>query len=1531
MKESGKKTIGQEVEAYDDKHKKLRMRNISLGIMAVVVCIGVGLGLRMYGHAVTDGDVDGLVVETLAGEAVSGGDAADVTGAEQTADAETVTDAADATAATGAETLASDANAAAQETALTYELTERVYNDAEVTITVSYDADAKIPDQAELVVKKLTGNAFDQAVSDAEDALDGGQKYIEDSTYAYDISFRYDGEEIEPETSVNVTFAFKNDVYEDGDSLTMVHLGETETEVNEEAVTNGESSIQTSGFTPYVVGATYGVDITDKASNETLKKKSGATWVDVGTDEVLDAGTEVSFRFDFSGLNPTGLATETNSDNRSAYVMLPTALTNYAELTDGKSCTFTDESYGEDKKAGTFTLHKLTDSNGDTFWIGAFEFTEEYLEYVKDDSTGEIGGYAEINFYWDKTQLKDGDNKIDITFDEKGDKIVIVNKETDDSGEQKAEYELTKDYGWSTTYDATAGTVTIKWNLKVVVNQAQSTALVIKDLPGYSDALLNYQKVKIESITGSDNNKPDYTSYISSEKDTTTGDIDITLGDDDGTQAFTYNISYETVYDVKQLQSLMDADNVKAVGNKVKAGTQSDTAEKEFSRNTISKEGTAQNNNTQDADGTIDWTVRVNNGDDYYYLDGETFTDTIPAGTILDTASVKVMKYAAKASESSTPLETWTISDTLSDGTNARMTYENQKLTVSLDEGLYWYKITYTTTQDEDHSITYGGGTDNTVTNNAKIEGNVNDNVSTPVEVIKPATTKAITSWACDDPDKQLYTYSFEVHLYNGAKKNVTHYDYIDNYTTNVAVVTMTDKQYKEISVECYDAAAQEYKTLDESLYEKKSGCDIAKQGHTGVFQITFTNDIDEEIRITYEMNVDASKATGGFNVKNLFDNEPATKYREKEAGKWMIKYAEGTDISATNLNGGTYEKTTGSLSLKDLDRTITWHIAVDPNAVPTADSPLVFTDVIQDGLEFDADSVTVKVSSPSKGTIDGQYVTVTSGEKMADGTPVTISVDLYAAGITETVTRMDITYETEITANWTDTDTKTFTNTVKWDQKESTHTVTVTKDVMGKSGTYANGLLTYTVAINPDGSDLLADSNVLTLEDTISDGGAGTNYELLSVSLYTLDSEWKAGAKQYDLERTPAKLKTPTIGYYYYNDSYDIGKQQIVAYVPDGEACALVYTYQINSDLAEKVTYKNTAKLIGTQTISESKEDKDITDDDIKAGSNTTGKLYVKLVKHDSKHYATTLSGAIFKLMKWSDNGWVNAGTNGSEWTATTGDGGVASFVGQNGLDYNTLYRLEEIQAPDGYSISSDWQYRYFAFLKKDANGMTDDDTTVREAAEAAGLDYDTDVQTKAVTSVKGASIVYDSWLNDRGKTSITVVKNWVDGNGEATTRSEGTVTFDLYRKIIAIPESGSDTVVSTDEIADINTEQAGDSFDPGAYKNEHTNAATTGEFVDSYTIAVSEGKGEWKHTWNSLDKLVDDTDDQMYVYWVVESYCYTGSNDTFMGVTYEKTGNTEITATNQISSSYSLPKTGGAGTPLDQIISWFKSLFSF
>lgn len=272
---------------------------------------------------------------------------------------------------------------------------------------------------------------------------------------------------------------------------------------------------------------------------------------------------------------------------------------------------------------------------------------------------------------------------------------------------------------------------------------------------------------------------------------------------------------------------------------------------------------------------------------------------------------------------------------------------------------------------------------------------------------------------------------------------------------------------------------------------------------------------------------------------------------------------------------------------------------------------------------------------------------------------------------------------------------------------------------------------LPFTIQVNSLGEDLLAGTDYLTVVDTLSE---------------TLQ-----------LDPTSITVKNTNTGASVpYTASVEGSTLRIT--IPDGVPITISYKARVQVKPGVKVAIRNDAHWEGYASTSSGT----IIDDDYAyaAGGTAVGSSTpnVEIIKYDSGSVTTRLPGAEFEMAEGTmDNGTFTP-TEGKTWTGTTDANGVLVFGADPLMAYNTVYRIVETKAPDGYVLDAAPHY----FLVAKAN--TDD--SYPEYPDGVDVWYESDT--------------YEFRMgNGRGEASVT--KCFAGLEGEASPVS-GTYRFGLY-----------------------------------------------------------------------------------------------------------------------------------------------------
>lgn len=466
---------------------------------------------------------------------------------------------------------------------------------------------------------------------------------------------------------------------------------------------------------------------------------------------------------------------------------------------------------------------------------------------------------------------------------------------------------------------------------------------------------------------------------------------------------------------------------------------------------------------------------------------------------------------------------------------------------------------------------------------------------------------------------------------------------------------------------------------------------------------------------------------------------------------------------------------------------------------------------------------------------------------------------------------RYAVEVDTDLWKNWNGTgiendskDERTYINTAHWGKLDAKAEVTLKRrtenlkkdvDQLTDSNGHKIGSAAYTIKINPGAKDLVPNSDTVTLTDILTvQQGYTAELDLNSVQLYdAADTTFS----------NPLSRNEYTFHYTSHVDAASVNTYTMELTVPDQRALVLKYTYKTNAGVGNEVKLDNKALLNGKWDANENQ-----TLRDIEAGGYVS---QTKLVVHkvDSSNQANGLEGAKFSLY------WLDKTTG--EWETTekqnyTSDenGQFTIWLGHKELnaDVDTLYKLVEEAAPDGYRKTS--KTYYFIFTAKDepdadaynkaVNGRTTD-----ASGNTLPLLKDNNLM---ICIFNEQSDLYIS--NERSK--LIIQKFWTNQYNEATAPKEESVTVDLYK-----------------------------------YKKDTDRA--TGIKVTSITLNNS---NHWTATYSNLT--------EGYLYYIKEA-----STGNKYEVTYSSSNETGVenggvlTLTNKEKSDipgYELPSTGGTGT---------------
>ena len=445
------------------------------------------------------------------------------------------------------------------------------------------------------------------------------------------------------------------------------------------------------------------------------------------------------------------------------------------------------------------------------------------------------------------------------------------------------------------------------------------------------------------------------------------------------------------------------------------------------------------------------------------------------------------------------------------------------------------------------------------------------------------------------------------------------------------------------------------------------------------------------------------------------------------------------------------------------------------------------------------------------------------------------------------------------------DTETKTFTNSAEWTGvgKSETKTDVEHHSILAtKSGHYNQNSNTvdYSVVINPD-RKMIGHAEKITLTDTlvVKDGKKNTAALVQSsVNLYSYDAQTKTkgalipnGAYDVDYKETT-------------NAGGDQNLYILTVKVPNGHSYLLEYKYKNTSNTEYEM--KNTAQL---ETYVVKEVDTKVEKQTMGGSANTVG---LTIHKVDSQNISASLYGAEFKLEMFNAKTGeyetlheviaANRNDGSSFYLSFSDSGSTSTGDGTVLRPFNTLYRLTETKAPEGYTVDS--TPHYFIWTTDLASKDTAYNTAVGTYAAK------TDVEKSNINFYyKGESITLTV---KNASNRLVIQKLWEDKYGNAIDGADAklppNITVELYKR-------------------------------PG----------TTGEGEHVTTLTLTKENG-WKETYAVPAR------DSNYYFYVKETstgqtYDVSYSNNNVKG-----TGTIVVTNKEKDNTGYELPSTGGAGT---------------
>lgn len=1006
------------------------------------------------------------------------------------------------------------------------------------------------------------------------------------------------------------------------------------------------------------------LDGTNYVTDFKIQKQQGSQYVDVATSVVTD---QMHGYLELKDIPAQDIA----SHDYKVKVALPEAFD--LQSVASETGDLIDPNYTGPKGSvcGTYQFVK---ENGK--WYVLFTYDRDFIHQDQVSNTTKVRSTVNFDFRWDQTKVTTGGSN-EFKVNEKAKVTIYIKREESTTPGEEKKFSLDKQSA-GLKYDGKNAYV--DYTVKLTLKEDRAAPLTLTDtLTNPSGVTFDYVDTFLQ-VTGPDGSAPDI-----SWADTTgsTGKM-ITLGTSGQTlQKGTYTITYRVKADNFGSTSY-NGDYLK---NFIKFGDDVEGTSTSIKTKDIEKSGKL----SKDGE-IITWTVKINNGDVMRYLPSNAkFTDTIDTDQEFVAGSFKVTKTDADGNKTKP-----TASDVY-DSTNKTLTYQ-------LAEGFNKYEITYQTRVTKAIPLTgldvkntgnlEGGGLDSSSEGTVHIDSDVltKEAVGEPTNNGTEATLQWKSTINAENVDSYIY-YDYSGTFWdNNAKKNYKAQE------IDLSSIKVTDKDGHDVT--------KSVKITEWTDSGKKD--DYGKD--LGLFTINFKGSgVTGPLTITYATKVKIDSLPGSSAaVENIcYINDGSTVSAEQKVNKtsdmiqYFYKYAG--EFNWNNVQNGN-----GSTTLQPGAK-LPWTIEINEKGILEwiDDDEWVITDTIPKGLVLDENSVKINCNGASPSTTS--YTVAVN--KLADGsTKMVITMTPEAFSYTDNCKKkiqshIFITYDTTLDTTchdiWDENNTAKFTNHATFERKgekigDTEFTETVTRDVVGKSGTFdaATGLLTYQVKVNPYGATLnngtdMDLQDVMTVPSDLWADGSGTKrvtLEGISVFDAKLQADGTLEATTWRADLTCVAGNNVDTSTYYFKYSSD-NSHQLKAWtkVPDSTPLVLIFHYRVNTEGLVKgitFTFENTAELNGKWSYEDSNT-KFTSSSGASAGIDFNSNR-LTIVKYSGTP-DKVLPGAEFSLEKYNGTSWDNVGNCT---TSTSGNVTLGS------LDVNTFYRLKETQAPDGYRTPNNYHY---------------------------------------------------------------------------------------------------------------------------------------------------------------------------------------------------------------------------------------------
>lgn len=589
---------------------------------------------------------------------------------------------------------------------------------------------------------------------------------------------------------------------------------------------------------------------------------------------------------------------------------------------------------------------------------------------------------------------------------------------------------------------------------------------------------------------------------------------------------------------------------------------------------------------------------------------------------------------------------------------------------------------------------------------------------------------------------------------------------------------------------------------------ENKNNEVINDDAHVKAFEVTVKKKDGSEF-IGQSLNISSYHTIGDLKdvkegIDYYFVNKGTVQDKESESKVTYNKPKKFVKQGFGKIDGGTYDKYSSSKVSTDYisrDGKLYYRIIFTPDSneqISVTDTLPEGTKLFKKGERADYTNSSYKSNPADRGSPEAVYHFGDNAEWYCDGDANFTDIRKYFKySYNETTNKITFTFEpgynktdgdnysekrqtpngpiaiyyaVDITSDefWKDlkNENKEYTNTLEYEgksQEQHTEVERETQNVTKTAKQIENTTkVEYSVIINPAAKDLNPKSDKITLNDKLQ------YYDNNNISPYLVLSSLKL--YEYDADKVDHKGKLIDVSRY--QVQIDETKHQLTVTLPDELACVLGYQYDFDVGQAAYPTIKNTVSLEGEFSSS--------VDTNIDISQSSAGVIRGKMTiyKVDSKDYSKKLPNAKFKLWEFDKEtqDW-KAVTKGSTDVFETNEDGEIVFSGSSEdkfLVANTLYKLEETEAPSGYD--KDENPHYFVIYQADQNKTKQDAQTALTQQGIPNVNLYNDVS--YIPNNKEVSLYVPNDSN-----SISVKKVWVDQENKGTTPGASNVKVQLYK----------------------------------------------------------------------------------------------------------------------------------------------------